>query len=206
MAPINTDFYDRIIGLADQNLLKSRIEPLWLGGASGAEGGEGLRPGGFIGQLIQTYVAYDQTEAATILGSGSLLDNLNHIRYNISTLSGIVTSGLSFTDLIDVPSDYTGFEGQVVVVNEDGDGLTFTNTIAGGGGGRVENVFRWSVASGIDQLELPDVAEIVYMLSNNGLVVDPLDYELSSTGEVILLSGTTVDNTIFSAHYLVGTY
>lgn len=206
MTPINTEFYERVIGLADQNLLRSRIEPLWLGGDAGPSGGQGLRPGGFIGQLIQTYVAYDNTEASTIVGSGSLLDNLNHIRYRISTLSGIVTSGLSFINLIDVPTSYEGFEGQVVVVNETGDGLTFTNTIAGGGGGRVENIYRWSVDSGVNTLDLPDVAEIIYYLTKDGLTLDPLVYELSSTGETILLSGTTIANSIFTTHYLVGTY
>lgn len=204
--PIRTDFYDRLLDLNNQTILQTRSQSLWLGGDAGPNGGEGARAGGFIGKLIQRAIAYDTTEAATLAGSGTLVDNLNHIRYWISTLSGIVASGLSFTDLIDVPSDYEGFEGQVVIVNETGDGLTFTNTIAGGGGSRVENVYKWSVSSGINQLELPDVAEVIYSLSNNGFIVSPLYYELSETKEVILLSGMTIGDTIFTTHYLVGTY
>lgn len=90
--PQNTDFYDTIADAIDQTHLRSRIDRIWLGGGAGENGGAGQRPGGFIGQLNQPMVSYDITEEATYLGSGSLLDNLNHIRYNVATLSGILGS------------------------------------------------------------------------------------------------------------------
>ena len=92
--PKNMDFYDTIANAMDQNHLKTRIERLWLGGSAGENGGVGQRPGGFIGQLNQTIVSYDTTEAETYLGSGSLLDNLNHIRFDVATLSGLLNSGI----------------------------------------------------------------------------------------------------------------
>jgi len=52
--------------------------PLVLGGISGAGGGIGGRPGGFVGVLPQINVAFDQTEdeSLTIPDSGaSLVDN-----------------------------------------------------------------------------------------------------------------------------------
>lgn len=69
-----------------------KTTPLNLGGLSGAGGGIGTPPGGYIGQLPQTRVAYDETEAATLdtPASGmSIVDNLNHIRYRL----GVVESG-----------------------------------------------------------------------------------------------------------------
>ena len=57
-----------------------------LGGTAGENGGAGGPPGGFIGQLAQRYVAYDTTEAATLSGESSLVDNLNHIRYRVQQL------------------------------------------------------------------------------------------------------------------------
>lgn len=204
MTPINTDFYDRLVGMVDQKHLQTRVERLWLGGDSGPSGGQGLRPGGFIGQLIQRAVTYDTTEAATLAGSGTLVDNLNHIRYNISLMSGTLASG--FLGLVDTPDTYIGQAGRVVVVNETEDGLEFTDTIAAGGNTVIEAVWRWDTDAGINILELPDRAEIIYMLSNNGSIVDYLQYELSDDGFYITLSGTTVGDTIFNAHYLVRTY
>lgn len=63
--------------------------PLVLGGVSGAGGGTGGRPGGFVGYLPQTDVAYDMSEAESLYvpeSGASLLDNLNHIRYRLNDL------------------------------------------------------------------------------------------------------------------------
>ncbi len=57
-----------------------------LGGSSGPAGGTGGPPGGFVGQLIQSKVCYDTTEAELEAGSTSLVDNLNHIRYRVYIL------------------------------------------------------------------------------------------------------------------------
>jgi hypothetical protein len=92
--PIITDFYDELINAMEQRELRTKIDTFWLGGTAGPSGGQGIRPGGYIGTLNQTLISYDTTEAATIAGSGSLLDNLNHIRYNIITISGMIASGV----------------------------------------------------------------------------------------------------------------
>lgn len=62
---------------------------LMLGGINGEEGGSGVPWGGVVGRLIQRKVCYDTTEAAIVSGlsgylvaSGSLLDNLNRIRWH----------------------------------------------------------------------------------------------------------------------------
>lgn len=60
---------------------QQRLTPIYLGGTSGSSGGQGQPPGGFVGKLPQSYVAYDTDEFALTSGSGSLVDNLNHIRY-----------------------------------------------------------------------------------------------------------------------------
>ncbi len=56
------------------------VSSLWLGGTSGSGGGSGGPPGAFIGQLPQSKVCYDTTEAETDVGSESLVDNLNTMR------------------------------------------------------------------------------------------------------------------------------
>ena len=72
------------------------IDPNFLGGVEGPAGGTGSPPGGFVGQLVQTQVTYDTTEAAvyTTSGSSSLLDNLNHIRYRLESLEERIWMGL----------------------------------------------------------------------------------------------------------------
>jgi hypothetical protein len=76
-----------------------RAQPINLAGIAAPSGGQAGGPG-YIGYLPQTRVAYDQTEAATqdTAISGSLLDNLNHIRYQITTLSGIAAGGVIIKD------------------------------------------------------------------------------------------------------------
>jgi len=67
---------------------------LWLAGGEGPGGGSGLPPGTIIGQLVQTRVAYDTSEAASmcIVGSSSLLHNLNAIRYRMLPTTWFETS------------------------------------------------------------------------------------------------------------------
>lgn len=80
------------------NSLKVSIlaRPLILGGTTGSNGGNGGPPGGFIGQLPQSKVTYDTTEAETLnpVTSGlSLVDNLNTIRYRVAQLEVVTFSG-----------------------------------------------------------------------------------------------------------------
>lgn len=86
-----------IISRASEN---KEYSPLYLGGYSGPYGGSGGPPGGFIGHLPQSKVAFDTTELEdfTIPASGaSLLHNLNRIRYRISVIeSDYITSNTQF--------------------------------------------------------------------------------------------------------------
>jgi hypothetical protein len=89
MAGIQRKFDDTILELLETSARNVKAMPINLGGVSGAGGGAGIPPAGFVGQLVQTRVAYDADELATLYTppSGmSLLDNLNHIRYRIQVL------------------------------------------------------------------------------------------------------------------------
>lgn len=94
-----------VIDLLENTARNIKAQPVNLGGLAGVGGGVGGPPGGFIGWLPQTRVAYDVDEfaVATTSGSGTLLDNLNHIRYRIEQLESI--SGILVVDDVDgVPS------------------------------------------------------------------------------------------------------
>lgn len=107
-----------------------------LGGVSGPDGGSGIPPAGFIGKLNQRYVTYDTTEAASTATSGnpSLVDNLNHIRYDVLVLENEVASGVSFstfTGLLDTPTLYSGGAGGIPFINYNEDGILFSGEHAG---------------------------------------------------------------------------
>jgi hypothetical protein len=131
-SPIVTDFVDELMDNLEHDYLRARIERFWLGGTAGPSGGQGQRPGGYIGKLVQSLVAYDTTEAATLSGQDSLVDNLNHIRYNLANME--------FLDLIDTPDSYSGFANNYVIVNDDETGLEFTEVIA-------SDSFPWRVTN-----------------------------------------------------------
>jgi hypothetical protein len=83
--PLN-DFSYTIIEFINNAVKSASMKPLNLGGINYSGGGYGGPPGGFVGVLPQTRVAYDYSELSYsgIPSSGvSLLDNLNHIRYRI---------------------------------------------------------------------------------------------------------------------------
>ena len=107
--------------------------PLVLGGISGAGGGIGGRPGGFVGVLPQINVAFDQTEdeSLTIPDSGaSLVDNLNRIRYRIATLEGSLVN--DFLDLLDTPNTYSGEANKYLSVKGSEDGVEFITVVPSG--------------------------------------------------------------------------
>lgn len=121
-----------------------RTQPMFLGGTGSWSGGIGGPPGGFIGYLPQTRVAYDFGESAsnyTPASGMSLWDNLNHIRYRIQTLEdgGITPSGTSTTLIVE--EDGTIVASGVYILNFVGATVTETSTgvadieIIGGGGG-----------------------------------------------------------------------
>lgn len=89
------DFERFLFGQFDQLRVSLLTRPLYLGGTYGYSGGIGGSPGGFIGQLPQSRISFDLTEAETfpfnVDASGnpsgtSLVTNLNRIRYRIKQL------------------------------------------------------------------------------------------------------------------------
>lgn len=118
-----------------------RMSPLNLGGVSYFGGGSTIYPAGYIGQLPQTRVAFDFSEdASDIIPSGgmSLLDNLNRIRYRVSNLENAVWSGgdiaITFTQLADTPTSYSGYGNYILRVKATEDGIEFIPAVSGGGG------------------------------------------------------------------------
>lgn len=121
------------------NWLKRSMEnrALMLGGFSASGGGAGGPPGGFTGMLPQTRVSYDYSEAAVsgFVGSGyaisgTLLDNLNHIRYRIATLEGERLQ-IQYNDALVASGIYVvNFEGDASVT-DNGSGKV-TVVISGG--------------------------------------------------------------------------
>ena len=119
-----------------------KAQPLNLGGLSGTGGGVGGPPGGFIGYLPQTRVGYDTSEVATFAttNSGTLLDNLNHMRarLNILEASGIGGSAGVTTyqnNTFVASGTKLDFVGATVTPIAGGSRITITSS--GGGGGNV---------------------------------------------------------------------
>lgn len=106
-----------------------RTQPMFLGGTASWSGGIGGPPGGFIGYLPQTRVAYDFGELATSgtpVSGMSLWDNLNHIRYRIQVLEngGVNPSGTSTTLIVE--EDGTVVASGVTIINFVGANVTET--------------------------------------------------------------------------------
>ena len=107
--------------------------PLNLGGGPGPEGGSGIPIGDFFGQLIQSKVAFDTTEAAIleIPASGtSLVTNLDRIRYRLGTLEA---SGIGGSGIVLQHNDAFVDSG-VVILNFEGSGV---EDVASDGPGKV---------------------------------------------------------------------
>jgi len=120
--------------------LKRRLyaQPLNLGGIMSSGGGIGGPPGGFLGHLPQSRVTYDALEAATQYtptSGQSLLDNLNHIRWEIANISGVGGSIAIQEDDVEVSASVSviNYEGSGVSTLDEGAGKV-TVTITGGTG------------------------------------------------------------------------
>lgn len=89
------NYEQTLFNYIDSAVRYMKIQPLLLGGVAGSGGGIGSPPGGFIGYLPQSRIAYDESELAVISTDDppSLLDNLNHIRFRMATLEAITSGG-----------------------------------------------------------------------------------------------------------------
>lgn len=81
--PRETQFMNQLLSRFSQVEQMVRQAPIMLGGSTGSGGGGGGPPGGFIGRLPQGQITGDTDELAVVSSGsiGSLLDNLNRIRY-----------------------------------------------------------------------------------------------------------------------------
>jgi hypothetical protein len=124
MPTITNDYHSELLNTMRDLARGSKwwSAPINLGGAPGPGGGSGVPVGGIYGQLIQTKVAYDSSEATysgiiTNPPSGTLVDNLAHLRqrlYNLETGSGTYSgSGISS---IEVRDDGV-YKGKVTVLD-----------------------------------------------------------------------------------------
>jgi hypothetical protein len=140
--PIITNLEDKILQLVRSNQYQWFTVGINLGGVPGEGGGSGTPIGGFTGQLIQSRVTYDTTEAEslTVPSSGqSLVHNLNRIRYWLNQRGlplviqddGVeVASGVTTLDFVGAPVDVTFSSGKAIV--------TISGTGGGGGGDTVK--------------------------------------------------------------------
>jgi hypothetical protein len=143
MANANKQFSYVVLDMIESAVSNVRAKPLNLGAVGGGTGGVGGPPGGFIGWLPQSRVAYDESELATYAtnpsgfnppSGWSLLDNLNHIR---ARLHNIESSGILIVDDWDGsptinPTNHITFSGAVVTDLGGGHVLV---VVSGGGGG-----------------------------------------------------------------------
>lgn len=122
-------FHYQLLEMIENARSFSKLSPLYLGSP----------PGGYIGLLPQDRVKYDIAESGTLAGSGSLLDNLNHIRYRLETLeSGVSPGSISvYEDDVLIASGVTvlNFEGAVAVTdNGAGKATVLVSGVTGSGG------------------------------------------------------------------------
>lgn len=121
------EYERRLFGYLENLRVYVSNRPLVLGGVSSPGGGAGGPPGGFVGKLPQNQITYDPSELGltTTSGTGSLWDNLNHIRYRISDLesggSGVIGGGhlITYNGASQNSRGKLDFSGEGVTVLDD---------------------------------------------------------------------------------------
>jgi hypothetical protein len=134
--PVVTNLEQKILQLIRQEKYSWFTTGVNFGGDPGPSGGSGVPPGGFTGQLIQSRVTYDTSEASSLdvpvsLSGASLLHNLNRIRYWLGVGGaatsigdgGTIAHGLSGTPSVAIVSPSVASE-MVSVTGLDGTNIT----------------------------------------------------------------------------------
>lgn len=184
-----------------------RIQPLTFAGVPGPSGGTGGPPGGIIGQLPQSAITLDLTEAEIwpIPPSGtSLVDNLNRIRYRIAQVEAsgggggtgpgtitiynngeVVASGITTVDI----------RGTEILVTTSGEVATITHPAKG--------IDNWSVMTGTSQF----TTTYPYLANSLGIYYNGLKQFDTEFTEIAPGSGIfTTSVTIPSGAYIVADY
>ena len=151
--PIGLRYENQLLEYFDSLKNTLRMQTLYLGATAS---GTGSPAGGYAGYLPQTRVSYDPIEAATLATptSGTLLDNLNHIRYLIATLSGATVSG-TYGNPINVT-----ISGVNVVSNVSTLEFLGAVAVADGGDGTAEITINSSGGSGSGASSLNELSDV----------------------------------------------
>ncbi len=129
------DYEKTLLGYLESIRMSIIARPLVLGGAAAFSGGVGGPPGGFVGHLPQTKVAYDLSEASsssTPVSGYSLLDNLNHIRFRLTALELPTSNFFFFHEEL---SDISGYESLLTVPADDPENIE--SVVVNNGSGEV---------------------------------------------------------------------
>jgi len=199
--------------------------PLFLGGVSGEDGGIGGPPGGFIGQLPQTRVAFDTTEAEdnTVLESGnSLLTNLNRIRYRIKSNENSILD--IHSDISNINTDIDNLDTRITYIEDNGIGgiesISFNGEVIGSGIRNIDfsgdvvvtvagdNAYVYSpeftqeIYSGLtsDNIELQREIYKLAGVYKNGIMLLPGD-DVTYSGSTVLLDVDYTDTDVFIINY-----
>jgi hypothetical protein len=193
MPTILTDYHGEILntmkGLARGD--KWWSAPMNLGGVPGISGGTGGPVGGLYGLLVQTRVAYDTSEAAysgihSNPPSGTLLDNLAHIRLRLEDLeaaSGVIV----LDDYVELGNtQYLDFADGLTVTIVSGRARIFnTGGLAQGSGVNVIKSKDNVIATQVTCLNLGDG----FYPASSPSVSGQVDITLTGWGPQVIWSG-----------------
>lgn len=143
-------------------------------------------------------------------GSAGRLMFVHNIGANTITLKDedtLSSASNRFALLADVPME----KDAVVLLQYDATdarwrmigGLGLGTGAGGSGTAQLHGLMRWEASTGQTTFDLPDLAEYVDSVMDNGVELDPLNYSLSADrAQIVTASGITVAH-IVTAHYVV---
>jgi hypothetical protein len=162
--PVKDPAYE-MLDYIERRMAWTKVQPIYLGGEPGSSGSI-VPPGGFIGLLSQNKVQYDSVEAEYSSGGSTLMDNLAHDRYRLTTymnqLAAYSGGSLGAVEAGDYPSwgagaALIGFSpGSPAGVYSVQTAIeSIYNMPSVGGNGFMWHSFVWSVEGALSQASLP---------------------------------------------------
>ena len=134
--------------------------------------------------------------SAGAAGSGSTPSKNDHAHKGVHSLAKSGGTALY--------GDVTIAEGANITITPSGNDLQISSIATGSssGAGQVQDVARW-VSDGGTTFELPDVAEYLVDVFDNGSLVDPLTYSLSSDRTQVVFDSSVTAGHVVVADYIV---